>query len=340
MLTRFEGVECYNYSPLIYCYNCHNVAIVGSGTLDGSGQDGFAQWKDKQKTDQDLIRHLGNDTQPSTALGRVFGAGHYLRPSFVQFYACSSVLIEGIRLIDSPFWVVHPVNSRNVIVRGITVDSPHINNDGIDPEGSSLVLIENNNVTSGDDCISIKSGRDADAWRVGSPSEDIIIRNLTCSTTANAICAGSEMSGGVRRVLVDGGVEVMKAENLIEFKANLDRGAFISDIFMRGLTAEEVGSCIGFTNNSHGARGGNFPTLFSNITVANTRCRSTSKAAISIEGLATRPIANVTLSDFTVDKADEATKITNTVGLKFESVTVNGKPVQPPKVTHTPKLQP
>merc|ERR1711990_882954 len=105
------------------------------------------------------------------------------------------------------------------------------------------------------------------------------------------------MSGGVRRIFVDGGIQVSQAQFLIGFKANLDRGGFISDIYMRGLVAGGVDSCLDFTNNYHGARGGNFPTLFSNIT---------------IEGLSQRPISNVTLNGFTVDKAPSATHISGT----------------------------
>merc|ERR1711990_566676 len=109
------------------------------------------------------------------------------------------------------------------------------------------------------------------------------------------------MSGGVRRIFVDGGIQVSQAQFLIGFKANLDRGGFISDIYMRGLVAGGVDSCLDFTNNYHGARGGNFPTLFSNITIEDTRCHKSKKAAITIQGLSQRPISNVTLNGFTVD---------------------------------------
>lgn len=331
VLTRFEGVECFNYSPLIYAYAATNVAVTGSGTINGNGQAGFAKWRDKQGNDQQLIRHLGNDTQPSTAVTRVFGEGHFLRPSFIQFYSCKNVLVEGVTLLDSTFWVVHPVYSINVIVRGVTVNSPHINNDGIDPESCVDVLIENNNVTSGDDCVSIKSGRDADAWRVGAPCENIIIRNLTCWSDANAVCVGSEMSGGVRRVLVDGHVKVGSAENAVQFKANLDRGAFISDVLVRGIDADQVKSAVSFTNNYHGARGGDFPTLFSNVTLDDVHCTTAKGAAISIDGLEERPIANVSITNVVVDHATSIAKVSGTSNLKFENVTVNGHHVPTPR---------
>jgi polygalacturonase len=108
----------YNYSPLIYGYQLTNVAITGGGTLNGSGQAGFAQWVSKQGVDQNAARQMGNDTTPVCT--RQFGEGHFLRPSFLQMMGCRNLLVEGVTIIDSPFWVVHPVYSTNVIVRNIT----------------------------------------------------------------------------------------------------------------------------------------------------------------------------------------------------------------------------
>lgn len=331
-LTHFEGTELYNYSPLIYGYQLTNVALTGGGVLDGSGQAGFAQWLDKQDSDQERIRSMGNDSVPvSSVSSRVFGSGHYLRPCFVQFLGCKNVLVESVTLIDSPFWTLHFVLSNNVIVRRVTVDSPHINNDACDPESSVDVLIENNVFVTGDDCISIKSGRDADAWRVGQPSENIIIRNNTCRTLgSNGVCVGSEMSGGVRRVFVDGGYHVSHAANAIGFKSNQDRGAYIEDVYVRGVTVDTVSdSCISFTNDYHGARGGHFPTLFRNITIEGCWCKSAQKTGIFVEGLPDMPISDLTIVDVVVDNAPLPTQISHVQHLVMRNVTVNGRPVDP-----------
>ena len=147
VLTKFEGTLLYNYSPLIRAFMVTNIALTGApgSVIDGQGQAGFAKWRDHQKPDQDRLRQIGNDTVPHYQ--RVFGAGHYLRPVFAQFMSVKNLLVEGVTFIDSPFWVVHPVFCTNVIVRNVTIDSPHINNDGVDPESSVDVLIENNNIT-------------------------------------------------------------------------------------------------------------------------------------------------------------------------------------------------
>ena len=187
VLTRFEGTLVYNYSPLVYAPRVSNFAITGSGTLDGSGSKVFAKWSGKEKKDQNKLRQLGNDTSPLNQ--RVFGAGHYLRPSMIQPFNSTNVLIEGVTVKDSPFWVIHPTFCSNVTVRGVRVDSTNANNDGCDPDSCADVLIEDCDFNTGDDCISVKSGRDADAWKVGKPSQRIAIRNVVCSTRCNGSCA-------------------------------------------------------------------------------------------------------------------------------------------------------
>ena len=130
VLTKFGGTLLYNYSPLIRGYQLTNVALTGEpgSIIDGQGQKGFSKWRSNQSADQSALREMGNNTTPHYT--RVFGKGHYLRPVFVQFLGCKNVLIEGVTLVDAPFWVIYPVFCTNVIVRGVTVDSPYINNDG------------------------------------------------------------------------------------------------------------------------------------------------------------------------------------------------------------------
>ena len=144
---------------------------------------------------------MGEDNVP--AAERVFGAGHELRPNFVQPYRCKNVLIEGVTFTNSPMWIVNPVLCENVTIRGVTVDSHGPNNDGCNPESCRNVLIENCTFDTGDDCIAIKSGRNADGRRIGVPSENIIIRGCTMKDGHGGVVLGSEMSGGIRNVFVE-----------------------------------------------------------------------------------------------------------------------------------------
>ncbi len=321
VLTKFEGTLLYNYSPLIRAYEVTNVALTGEpgSVVDGQGQRGFSKWRARQKNDQNALRKLGNDTAPHYQ--RVFGPGHYLRPVFVQFFGCTNVLVEGVTLIDSPFWVVHPTFSTNVIVRGITVNSPYINNDGVDPDSCVDVLIEGNNITSGDDCVAIKSGRDADAWQMGQPTQNVVVRDNICNGPGNGICVGSEMAGGVENVIAlnNSLVDVVSA---VYFKSNLDRGAWVTDVVFDGVTVAHSKECIIFTNNYHGARGGEFPTLFRNYSLSNVHCASVSGTALSVDGLPQMPIADVKLTNVIVEQAQQATSFNNTRGFEFHNVKV------------------
>lgn len=199
VLTRWEGTDVFNYSPLIYANHASNIAITGKGILNGQGSKNLCNWKKKQKPDQQRLRTMGTNGVP--VWERVFGKGCFLRPAFVEPIGCSNILIEGITLIDSPFWVIHPVYSSNVIVHDVTVNSYNYNNDGCDPKSCTDVLIENCQFHTGDDAIAIKSGRDQDGWKVGRPAENIIIRNCTMDSKANDICVGSKISSGIRNFL-------------------------------------------------------------------------------------------------------------------------------------------
>lgn len=247
----------------------------------------------------------------------------------MQFVGCTNVLIEGVTLIDAPFWVVHPVFCTNVIVRGITIDSPHINNDGVDPDACVDVLIERNVITSGDDCVAIKSGRDADAWQVGQPSRNLIVRNNTCYGPGNGFAVGSELSGGVENVYIQQNT-IVAGETALDFKSNLDRGAWVKDIVVDGLTAGQVSGCLSWTNDYHGGRGGHFPTLFQNFSISNVQCAQASKTAISAVGLPDMPIREVILQNVTVSQAETATKFKHTKGFDFTNVQVNGKTILAP----------
>ena len=159
VLTRFEGNEVMNYSPLIYAIDQENIAITGRGharrpgrpTRTGGRGSATAATSDRASCCGRWPRTACRATE------RVFGDGHYLRPNFVQPYRCKNVLIEGVTIINSPMWEIHPVLCENVTVRGVTVDSHGPNNDGCDPESCRDVLIENCTFDTGDDCIAIKS---------------------------------------------------------------------------------------------------------------------------------------------------------------------------------------
>ncbi len=174
VLIQRGGYYCYNYSPPVYAKDCKNIAITGKGILNGNGQVWWP-WKKNQPGMLELFK-MGKARVPVEE--RVFGTPEQgVRPPFVQFIRCENVLVEGVTLLNGPSWNLHPVQSKNLIIRGITIEAHGPNNDGIDPDGCENVLIENCSLDVGDDNIALKSGRDEEAWEIGSTCRNVIVRN-------------------------------------------------------------------------------------------------------------------------------------------------------------------
>jgi polygalacturonase len=325
VFTRWEGTECFNYSPLIYAFGVTDIAITGTGTIDGNAKNTFATWKPMQDKDQKLIRQMGNDGVPLNQ--RVFGEGHYLRPCMIQLYGCKNVLIEGIKIIDSPFWVIHPVLCYNVTVKHVEVHSKNLNNDGCDPEGSVNVLIQDCVFETGDDAIAIKAGRDQDAWRVGQPTENIVIRNVDMKSRANGLCIGSEMSGGVRNVYMED-CTVSNAGSAIYFKSNLDRGGFIENVHVRNIQVDTARQrCIAFETNYHGYRGNYYPPVFYGFFIENVTCNYGGNYAVFGEGVKESQLRNVMLRKIKIGKAAHSYHLMFIENWQIEDVFINGEPM-------------
>ena len=251
VFTRFEGMECYNYSPLIYAFEQKNVAVTGAGMLDGQAtESNWLAWKgqkNKEAGTQKAARaRLGKMMEANTPVAeRRFGAGDFLRPSFVEFNRCQNVLIEGVRIRRSPMWELHPLLCTNVTVRGVDIVSHGANNDGCDPESCTDVLIEGCLFDTGDDCIAIKSGRNADGRRVGVPSQNIVVRNCTMRDGHGGVTIGSEISGSCSNVFVENCE--MSSPDLtcaLRLKSNAMRGGVLQNIFMRNVKVGRVSDSV------------------------------------------------------------------------------------------------
>jgi polygalacturonase len=334
VLTRWEGTELFNYSPFIYAYQAVNVALTGQGVLDGNTEKTFGTWRPKQNKAKKRLRMFGEKQVP--IYQRVFGEGYFLRPSMIQFFSCSQVKVEGVTIIDSPFWVVHLVATHHATVRGIEVDSRRLNNDGVDVESSADVLIENNRFTTGDDAIVIKSGRDQDGWRLGRPSERVVVRNNYMSGH-NALAIGSEMSGGVRDVFMEDN-ELGEVRGSLYFKSNQDRGGIVENIWIRNITVQHARKpLIQFRTNYSGQRDGGHNPVFRNITIENVTAQSVGEL-LYIHGLEEEPIQNIKVSNVhgissrLEGEALKAARVIDTEktfiqNLSLDDVTLQGEPI-------------
>lgn len=329
VLTRWEGTEAFNYSPCLYAYQASHVAVTGQGTIDGNAAELCVDWRTRQKPAKALIRELGARGAPVHE--RVFGEGHWLRWPLVQFFGCDHVLLEDFTAVQSPFWCLHTVSCRHVILRRLRVEGAHLNNDCFDPESSSFVLVEHCRFRSGDDCIAIKSGRDQDGWRVGVPAEDIVIRHCDLeSTTAAALAIGSEMSGGVRRVYVEH-CRMGQARYALNFKGNLDRGGIVEHVRMRHLT---VGTAreqlIQFTSDYQGLRGSSHPPTFRNFVLEDITCQDALGTALHFLGAPGAPVSDVVLRNITVERAVTPLTHLHVERLTFDRVRINQHSVATP----------
>ncbi len=303
VFTRFEGIECYNYSPLIYTYGQTNVAITGAGTLDGQATDQtWLAWKGRkgpvpgtQTAARKRLDVMNNNNVPAEQ--RRFGAGDFLRPNFIQFNHCRNVLIEGVRIRRSPMWEIHPLLCTNVTVRGVDILSHGANNDGCDPESCRDVLIDGCTFDTGDDCIAIKSGRNNDGRRVGVPAVNLIIRHCTMRDGHAGTAIGSEVSGSCSNVFVEDCV--MSSSNLVcalRLKSNAVRGGVERNIFMRNVKVGRVADSVLQINflYEEGANGPYQPAaqniVMENITVDHTPrvLNLTSFPAAKISGIEIR----------------------------------------------------
>ena len=293
------------------------------GIVNGNGKAGFSRFRPQRTAQQDSLRQMGIDLVPVRE--RCFGEHSILPPNMIEPFGCKNVLVEGITIHDSPWWCIHPLFCDNVTVRGVTIESMNPNNDGCDPEYSTNVLIENCRFNTRDDAIAIKAGRDQDAWRIGQKTAGIVIRDCEFSSRCNGLCIGSEMAAGVEKVYMYD-VHVGSCHSAIYFKSNLDRGGFIRDVWVDGITVDRVYTAfIRFENNYHGGRGGFHPTLFENFRISNVRGGSSDECGFYAIGVDGFPIKNVSLKNVVLDSCKTAYTLVNTEGLHFDNVVINGQ---------------
>ncbi len=335
VFTRWEGVECMNHSPLIYAFEQENIAVTGQGTLDGGASwETWWAWNDKrtggvkQRAARDRLNEMGEKGVPVAE--RVFGEGGFLRPNFIQPYRCRNVLIEGISIVRSPMWEIHPVLSSNVIVRGVNISSHGPNNDGCDPESSRDVLIENCVFDTGDDCIAIKSGRNNDGRRVAVASENLIIRGCTMKDGHGGVVIGSEVSGGCRNVFIENcRMDSPHLERALRFKSNAQRGGVLENIFMRHVEIGRVADSILTIDlvYEEGARGPHRPVV-RNVALENVSSKA-SPRVLWVAGFDGAVIDAIRLTDCTFRGVEGTEMLAHAGSIALQNVTI--EPIKKPK---------
>ena len=328
--TSWEGTFVYNYSPMIYAYGVRNVIIRGKGIIDGNAANSFSLWRASQKRAQQQTREQNHTFVPVAQ--RIYGEGDFLRPQLIQFYNCKNILIEDVHITNSPFWCVHLLQSENITVRGISFNAKNINNDGIDPEYSRNILIENVQFDNGDDNIAIKAGRDHEGRAMKRPTENIIIRNCKFKGL-HAVVIGSEMSAGVRNVFIENNSFAGYCKRGIYLKSNPDRGGFIKNIYVRNLELDEVEDLFYITSFYHG-EGSGFATDIRNISIENVKCNTARNAGIVIQGFPQKKVTDVLFKGIDIKNAKIGVSVNNVRNVRMEDVNIGGKVLETPTFAH------
>jgi polygalacturonase len=243
--SSWEGLECYNYSPLIYAYQCKNIAITGQGEIKAV-MTIWNKWANRTRPRAHMnslknLYYLSAENTPVEKRMMVNDSSN-LRPQFIQFNRSENILLEGIKITNSPFWTIHLYLSKDIVVRNLNVYAHGHNNDGIDPEMSQNVLIENCIFDQGDDAIAIKSGRNQEGWRIKTPSKNIVIRNCTVKNGHQLLALGSELSGGIENVFVTDCKVLDRAKmfHLVFIKTNERMGGYVKNIHVSNVTGGKM----------------------------------------------------------------------------------------------------
>jgi polygalacturonase len=333
VFTRFEGMELMGYSPLIYAYEQRNVAVTGEGTLDGQASDAnWWAWKGArgrtegtQTPARDRLMAMVEAGTPVAQ--RVLADGSYLRPQFIQTYRCRNVLIEGVTIRNSPMWEIHPVLSTNVTVRKVHIATHGPNNDGCDPESCRDVLIEDCYFDTGDDCIAIKSGRNADGRRINVPSENIVIRGCQMKDGHGGVTIGSEISGGVRNVFAERcTMDSPNLDRALRFKNNAARGGLLEHIYMRDVTVGQVAdSVLSIDLYYEEGQKGSYVPVIRDVEMRNVTSKK-SKYGIYARAYEKSEISDIRIIDCRWDGVAQGNVTEGVRGLVLRDVTINGRP--------------
>ena len=318
VFTRWEGNECYNYSPLIYAADCENIAITGQGKLVGNG----AKWWPWKQTQHDAAKELYDAEYNGIAVeDRVFGREKGLRPQFIQPINSKNILIEGITIVDGPMWTIHPVYCENTIIRDLKIITDGPNTDGINPDSCKNMLIEDCDFETGDDCIAIKSGINEDGRRVNKPTENLLIRNCKAKEGHGGVVIGSEMSGGVKNVHVHDCV-FNGGERGVRLKSMRGRGGCVENLLFENIEINNLRDQGIILNMYYDATTveprSEMPPLFRNITVRNIKGENIAQPVV-LRGLPEKKMRDITLENIELS-GKEGLSASNLDGLYLKDI--------------------
>ncbi len=337
VMTSWEGMECYNYSPLVYAFECENIAITGKGRLEPQ-MDLWKKWFARPNFHMNALKQLYAmaSTDIPVKERQMAKGKNNLRPHLIHFNRCKNVLLDGFQIRESPFWTIHLYMCDGAIVRNLDVKAHGHNNDGIDLEMSRNVLVEHCVFDQGDDAVVIKAGRNRDAWRLNSPCENIVIRHCTILEGHTMLGIGSEISGGVRNVYIHDCEAPKSVHRFFFIKTNHRRGGFVENIYMKNVKSGTTWRLLEIDTDVLYQWKELVPTYEKQITriegiyMENVICNE-ADAIYELKGDPDLPIKNVILKNIQVGRVNKfvnkSNHAENVIGenVNFEYVTPNEK---------------
>ncbi|GAA3783970.1 glycoside hydrolase family 28 protein [Flavobacterium ginsengiterrae] len=330
---RYEGIVMKSFQPLFYAKDQQNITITGRGVIDGQGK---AWWNEVyriesakgpipetkyQKMWEEQNKGLYTEPYYKRTVDKKF-----FRPSFFQAYNCKNILIEGVTFQNSPFWTINPEFCDNVTVTGISIFNPHSpNTDGINPSSCTNVHISNCHISVGDDCITIKSGRDGDGRKYGKATENVTITNCTMLSGHGGVVIGSEMSGGIKKITISNCV-FDGTDRGIRIKSARGRGGVVEDIrvdniVMKNIKEEAIVLSLFYDKGTTVEPVTEKTPIFRNIHMSNITASNVNKAG-QILGITEMPIQNITFSNINMD-GKEGFTVNTATDVEFHDVKVN-----------------
>lgn len=320
VLTRYEGIECVNHSPMVYAYRQTNIALTGCGALDASGT---RPWNTGSNRAAILEPLVAANVPPEE---RVVPERGRLRTSFIEPYGCTNVLIQGVTLRQSQFWQLHPTLCRNVTVDAVTTGgTANSNTDGCNPESCDHVVVKNCTLEANDDCIGIKSGRDDDGRRLNTPCQSIVISGCKLQGPAGGIACGSEMTGGIRNVYAyDIQTYGRSVRYLLDVKSNTRRGGYAAGLHLDSILADHLRGAWAFAQMDYDGQRGSYRPSFKDWSIRRA-VGDSDPEVLWLSGLADDPIRGLDVRDSRFTRISIPINLySNVIDIRFDNVTING----------------
>ncbi len=334
--VRYEGIFMQTFQPLFYAVDAENIAITGEGTIEGNGK---AWWTAIMDVMID-VRANGGVSKPNKyqqmwveqnpgLVDSKYGKNQFFRPPFIQFIECKNIAIKDITIQNSPFWTINPVGCDDVLVSGVTIKNPDdgYNTDGVNPSSCSNVRISDCFISVGDDCITIKSGRDAYGREYGKPCENITVTNCVMLAGHGGVVIGSEMSGGVKNVTISNCV-FDGTDNGIRLKSARGRGGVVENIQVSNIVMRDIKKT-GFIFNLFYDKGTKVEPvtertpIFRNIHISNVTGVNMKQAG-ALTGIEEMPVEEISFSNVRM-KADKGFIAQTGANLHFTNVDISTK---------------